>query len=339
MRGQRWCAMLSAHSMKTLFALFFCSLCMVARAGQPIVRMFKTISLPGVSGRFDHFSVDLNGHRLFVAALGNDTLEIIDVAAGKSLHTIAGLHKPQGVAFLPGHHQIVVANGGDGTVKFFNGDSYTLEKAVEKLDDADNVRVDSAEKIVYVGYGDGALAAIDASTARHVGDIKLPGHPESFQLEEQGDRIFVNVPNAKQITVLSRKTGSVVATWPMTKFHANFPMALDEENHRLFIGCRRPARLVILDTESGRLIADLEISGDTDDVFYDPKLKLVYISCGAGFIDVISQEDANAYAARERVPSSSGARTAFFSPEREELYLAVPLRGKQIAEIRTYKTE
>jgi hypothetical protein len=325
--------------MKTLLALFAVTLAITVRGEPAGLRSAQTISLSGVSGRFDHFAVDIQGHRIFVAALGNDTVEVLDVAQGKRLHTLKGLHKPQGVAYLSRQNQIIVASGGDGTVKFFNGTSYALENTISNLDDADNVRVDATEAAVYVGYGDGAIALIDPATGKLTGNVQLAAHPESFQLEKDGNRIFVNLPDAAQIAVIDRKSKTVVATWPMTESRANFPMALDETHHRLLVGCRRPARLVVLDTGSGRRMADLEIVGDTDDVFYDAKRKCIYISGGDGYLDLVRQESADTYKLHDRMPTAAGARTAFFSPESAEVYVAVPLRGKQTAEIRTYKAE
>jgi len=304
-----------------------------------MLKLTKTIPLAGVKGRFDHFTADVEGKRLFVAALGNDTLEIIDAAAAKRLHTITDLHKPTGVAFLAEANQIVAANGDDGTVKIFDGTNYKLVKNITGLDDADNVRLDPKAHLIYVGYGDGALAAIDAQKFEAVGTIKLKAHPESFQLEQNGNRIFVNVPDAKHIAVVDRQKRIVIATWPMEKFRANFPMALDRANHRLFVGCRTPSRLVAFDTTTGKMVTDLEISGDTDDTFYDAKLKRVYISCGEGFVDVIDQRNADSYQSRERIASRAGARTSFFSAEMNELYLAVPQRGNQDAEIRVFQPE
>jgi DNA-binding beta-propeller fold protein YncE len=220
--------------------LLYCVALSLGAAESVTLKLTKTIPLPGVSGRFDHFAVDTNSHRIFAAALGNNTLEVIDGAAEKRLHSITGLHKPTGVAFLPGQNQIVVANGDDGTVKVFDGTTYKVLKNITGLDDADNVRLDTKANRIYVGYGDGALAAIDTANWQQVSSIKLKAHPESFQLEQNGSRVFVNVPDAKQIAVIDREKSAVIASWPMEKFHANFPMALDESNHRLFVGCRSP---------------------------------------------------------------------------------------------------
>jgi DNA-binding beta-propeller fold protein YncE len=310
-----------------------------AGAAPATLKLIQTIPLPGVTGRFDHFAVDAKGHRLLVAALGHNTLEVLDIAAGQRLRSIGGLHKPTGVLYLASSNQIAVANGDDGTFKTFDGASYELLKSLTGLDDADNVRFDAKAGTIYVGYGSGALAILAATTMNLTGSIKLPAHPESFQLEAQGPRIFVNVPDARQIAVLDRQKQSVTATWPMKEFQANFPMALDEANHRLFIGCRKPARLVVFDTTAGKPVTDVAISGDTDDLFYDAARKRLYLSCGEGFLDVVAQRDADHYERIERVPTAAGARTSFYSPALDRLWLAVPQRGRQSAEVRAYRPQ
>ena len=326
--------------MKPIAIFLLCSLALCARAQEPAtLKLTKTIPLPGVKGRFDHFAIDVKGRRLFLAALGNNTLEVVDVAAGKRLHSITGLKKPTGVVYLPVSNRIAVANGDDGTFRVYNGTSYALVTTVDSLDDADNVRVDQKSKLIYVGYGEGALAVIDPATMKQTGSIKLAAHPESFQLESQGNRIFVNVPDAKQVAVIDRAQATVLATWPMTQFTANFPMVLDEATGRLFVGCRQPARLVVFDASTGKPVTDLAISGDTDDLFYDAKRKRVYLSCGEGFVDVIGQRDADTYQSLDRIPTRAGARTSFFSADLNEFYLAVPLQGEHEAEIRVFQPQ
>jgi YVTN family beta-propeller protein len=300
--------------------------------------LIKTVPLPDVRGRIDHFALDAEGQRLFVAALGNDTVEVIDLGTGKRLHTIGHCSTPQGVAFATAENRLAVANGGSGSVKILDATSFQTLQSIDNLPDADNARYDAKPGLFYVGHSDGALAVIRATNGELIANIKLAGHPESFQLEQNGNRIFVNVPDAGQVAVVDRDQRAVVATWPMEKFHGNFPMALDETNHRLFVGCRHPARLVVLDTTTGKHMGDVEISSDTDDLFYDAGRKLIYASCGGGFIDVIEQRNADSYELRERIATVSGARTSFFRPERGELYLAVRaglISGS--AEIRIFK--
>lgn len=147
--------------------------------------------------------------------------------------------------------------------------------------------------------------------------------------------MFVNVPGAKQIAVVTA-TENRVRSFPMEKFQANFPMALDEANHRLFVGCRRPARLVILSSEDGKEIGNTEISEDTDDLFYDAKRKRVYVSCGEGFIDVIDCGAPETPRRIEKVATRPGARTSLFSAELDRLFLAVPRHGGEQAELRIY---
>jgi hypothetical protein len=305
----------------------------------PFLIQSKTIALPGVKGRFDHFALDLKGKRLFVAALGNNTLEAIDLAAGQRLRSLRGLGKPTGVLFLPDLDRLFVACGDDGVLGEFDGRTLERIKTIPGLDDADNIRFDPKAGLIYLGYGAGALAVIRAATAEIVARILLPAHPESFQLERTGTPIFVNVPEAGQIAVIDRERRATAATWPTADFKDNFPMALDEPDRRLFVGCRRPPRLLVLDATSGKRVADLAISGDIDDLFYDAARRRIYASCGEGFVDIIENAGADRFTRQSSIPTRAGARTSFFSPETDEYYLAVPERGPDEAEIRVFKAK
>jgi hypothetical protein len=296
----------------------------------------QTIPLTGVEGRIDHLAADPAGQRLFLAALGNSTLEMIDLHAGKVVHHVRDLREPQGVSYAPEVGRIFVGVGQGGTCDIFEGKSLALLQRVAGMADADNVRYDAGAKRIYVGYGNGALGMLDAATGKRLGDVRLAAHPESFQLEKQGKRIFVNVPRAHQVAVVDRERRSVVATWPVKGAAANFPMALNEADHRLYLGCRQPARLLILDTGSGKEIAGLAIGGDTDDLFYDAARQRLYVICGAGSIDVLQQKDADHYDAVAHIATAAGARTGLFVPDLGRLYLAVPHRGQQAAEVRVY---
>jgi hypothetical protein len=306
-----------------------------AQEGSPL-HMVHTMPLPHVEGRIDHLAVDLHTQRLFVAALGNNTLEVLDLKAGTPLHTVPGLHEPQGVLFLPESNTIVVTNGQTGRCDFFDGTSLQQRQSVTLAGDADNVRYDAATHILYAGYGAGALGLIDVTRAQHLGDIPLQGHPEAFQLEQAGPHIFVNVPSAHHIAVVDREKRAVITTWPLQGAEANFPLALDETHHRLFVGVRTPPMLMVMDTESGKEIARVQSVGDADDLFYDAQHRRIYIAGGAGFLSIVAQEDADHYTPVATIPTASGARTALWVPERGQLLLAVPHRGTQGAEIRVY---
>lgn len=322
-----------------IVSVVLCGFLISARADDAL-KLIATVPLPGVTGRFDHFAIDTEGQRLFVAALGNNTLEIISVSNKSRITTIPGLRKPTGAVFLHDKNQFGVAAGADGVFKIFSGADYKLIATIDSLDDADNVRLDPKNKeTIFVGYGDGALAIIDAKTWKKIGDIKIAGHPESFQLENSGDDIYINVPGVKEVIVADRKTRRVRTALPMTKFKSNFPLALDETNNRIFIGCRSTPRLVVLDKQKGHELANREISSDTDDLFYDATRQLLYISCGEGFIDVLSASPTQPLKRIQKIPTRSGARTSFFSANLDRFFVAVPNRARDPAEIRIYQPQ
>ena len=296
----------------------------------------KAIELPHVEGRIDHLAFDSRTQRLFVAALGNNTVEVLDTKAGVHLTSLPGFAEPQGIAVVPDGRTVAVANRRSGGVQLLNADDYRRGPTLQPGDNADNVRYDASANRLYVGFGSGAIGAIDPGGGKLLGQVGVAGHPESFQLERTGSRIFVNVPTADQIAVIDRTAMKPVSTWHVGGAGACFPMALDEANHRLFIGCRRPAKTIVFDTTSGREVGSFEIVGDTDDLFYDAAKKRLYVSGGEGFIDVIEEQTPNAFARIAHIPTAAGARTALFVPDQHRFYLAVPHRDSQRAEIRVY---
>jgi DNA-binding beta-propeller fold protein YncE len=323
--------------MRLLSILFTFVAIGLAQSNKPL-RLEKTIPLPDVKGRIDHMSIDVKNQRLFMAALGNNTVEVIDVAHGKRIHSIPGLHEPQGVLYLPDVNRLYVANGDDGTLRLFDGSSYEAIKTIELGDDADNVRFDALAKHVYVGYGSGALAVLNEDGTK-VAEIGLDAHPESFQLEKNGPRLFVNLPKSRKVAVVDRTRGSVVATWRTGGAFSNYPMALDEKDRRLFIVCRAPPRLLVLDTNTGRVVENLPVIGDSDDVFYDADRKRIYATGGEGGISVYQRENADHYKEIAKIPTVKGARTSFFSPDLSKLFVAIRAEGSEPAAIRVYSTQ
>ena len=278
--------------------------------------------------------MDVAGQRLFVCALGNGTLEIIDLKTGQRVQGIAGFKEPQGVRYLAESGLVVVASGGDGTATFLEGNPLKRSKTIPVGEDADNVRYDAGQRKVYVGR-DGALVVLDPKERTRTLDIPLDGHPESFQLDSAG-RIYVNIPQRQKVAVVDVAKGSVVASWTLSGVAANYPMALDETNHRLFIATRRPPRLLVFDTTTGHNVATLEIDGDSDDLFYDAARRRLYAICGDGSVVVLTQADADHYRTLARIPTVAGARTGLFAPELNRLYVAVPHRTSPVAEIRVF---
>ena len=309
--------------------------------------LIQKIPITNVNGRIDHMAVDITGNQklLFVAEIENNSLNVIDLNSAKRIHTIDNglLSEPQGVIFVPRYGRIFVSNGQDGSVDIFDVKSFNLDKRVQLPSaDADNMRYDSRNGLVYVGYGQGGLGVINTIDGSFVGNIKLTGHPESFQIEQGTnkpaagvhDRIFVNVPDSNSVVVVNwnRK-----ATWSISNAQNNFPMALDESHHRLFIGTRDPPKLITFDTDSGKMVSSIDIAQDPDDIFYDALNKRIYVSCGEGFINVIQQRDADNYILIGSIPTAKDARTSLFVPELSRFYLAVPQQGNQESELRVYK--
>jgi DNA-binding beta-propeller fold protein YncE len=306
------------------------------------------ISLAGVKGRIDHFSVDVKGQRLFVAAVENHTLEVVDLKSGQRVHTITDLAEPQGVFYDASTNRLFVACGLDGVTKIFHGTTFQVLATVKFPEDADNIRYDERSKGVIVGYagakqlrkreeGTGGLGFID-SNGKKVGDIVIDAHPEAFQLERVGSRLFVNVPDKKEIEVIDAVKRSVMARWPVSAEN-NFPMALDESHHRLFVGCWKPPQLLVFDTETSKEVASGEIAGSTDDLFYDSQRGRVYVLTSKGFLEVFQQKDPDHYSRIARYSTPPRSQTGLFVPEWGELFVAIPAQGEQGAEIRMYRAQ
>ncbi len=301
-----------------------------------LLRREKTITLDDVKGRIDHLSLDAQHKRLYVAALGNDTVEVVDLATGARVQTVRGLAEPQGVLVVPERDRLFVANRRDGTLRVLAATRLTTLATVRLGADADNLRRD-ADGRIWVGWGDGALTAVDPD-GRRLAEVPLGAHPESFQLERNGRRIFVNLPDSHRVAVVDRDKAAVVASWTTGTASANFPMALDEPDRRLFVVCRTPARLVALDTDSGRIAAELPTVGDADDVFYDAAARRLYVSGGEGRVAVVQQAAPDRYQEVGRIATSAGARTSLFSPDLARLFLAVRRQGASPAAIWEFAT-
>jgi hypothetical protein len=304
-----------------LAALFLFS---PASASSQSLVLARTIDLPAVTGRIDHLDIDLEGKRLFVAALATGSLEVIDLRTGRRIGRFWPLSEPQGVAYLPARRRVVVASGGSGRVEAYDG-APSAVASVGHLDDADNVRFDAGSDRMIVGYGR-ALAVLDPQTLAVTRRIELPGHPEAFELESSGRRVFVNVPSAGQIVVIDRQSGTIASTWPVTGAAGNFPMALDESSNRLYVATRRPALLQAYDTTTGKRVAELPLCTDADDLFFDAQRRQLYAICGQGVVEVVRRRENDRYEVAERLETSPGARTGLFVPRLSTLFVAVPAR-------------
>ena len=326
--------------------------CGIAAAQEaPALTPKNPIPLTKVEGRMDHLGVDVMGQRLFATAFDNHTLEVIDLKTGRQVHTIPNLDEPQGAYYDAATNRLFVACGGDGTVKIVDGTTFQLLQMVTLDLDADNVRYDARGKHIVVGFGGekflagkvtrpgggGALEVLDLM-GKKVAEIPTDAHPESFQLEKIGTRVFVNVPDKQEVEVADLVKGTVLAHWKVDVCTTNFPMSLDEAHHRLFVGCRIPARLAVFDTETGKIVASPTIVEHTDDLFFDASKDRIYI-LGEGFIEAWQEKDPDHYERVGRYSTPADGRTGLFVPDLGELFETIPHHGQQGAEILVYETK
>ena len=337
--------------MRARFALGFALILLpglAAAQGVAPLKLSARIPLANVNGRMDHMAIDIDGQRIFATAFDNHTLEVIDLRAGKQVATIPNLNEPQGAYYDGSGKRLFVASGGDGTAKLFNGTTLQLMTTAKLGQDADNVRFDARRNHVLAGYGgekflygkatreqgDGALGILDL-TGKVVARIPTAAHPESFQLEKTGNRVFINVPDKMEIQVADLSNNQTIAHWPATGCSDNFPMQLDEAHHRLFVACRSPESLMAFDTDSGKPVANVKLDPAvfSDDMFYDAARGRIYVIGRAvggsderapspGFVEVFRQVNANNYQKISSYPTGWGAQTGWFVPEWSKLIIA-----------------
>jgi DNA-binding beta-propeller fold protein YncE len=327
---------LASNTMKSMRWLSLSVMMILGSAGLAEERsalvLEKKIPLPHVQGRIDHLAIDVEQRRLFVAALGNDTVEVVDLAAARVMRTLTGLDEPQGIAYQPTMKRLYVANGGDGSVRVFGGVDLMPLAKINVGADADNVRIDQSAHEVYVGVGAGAIAIVDEISQSVVASLPLKSHPESFQLATSSSAIFANVPDAAEIAVLDRRTHKQVSAWPVGKLHANYAMALDEKNQRVLVSFRKPATIVAFDSRSGMVVDQIATCDDADDLFVDAKRSYVYVACGEGFVDVFALQK-EGYVRIAHVKTIAGARTALYSVELDMFFLAARATAAEAASL------
>lgn len=330
--------------LRTSALAFLCLILVPAGAQQPpqqlpgSLRLEREIPLPGVQGRIDHLAADVAGQRVFIAAHDNGTLEIVDLAQGKRVDQIKDLKEPQGVAFVPSNGAVYVTTGGDGSVRSFDAHTLKLLNNVTLGADADNLRYDAAHQQLLAGYDSGAIAMLGLDLAKRT-NFRLPAHPESFQFAPDGQHLYVNLPDHHTIGLIDLTAQTVNADWTHPSATANFAMAVDAATHRLFIPFRQPARLLVVNSDTGRITAWAPTVGDVDDVFVNEALRLVYVVGGQGYVDVVFVRAADAMVSRARVPTAPGARTGLYIPEWNKLLVAAPRQGTTDARLLVFTVQ
>ena len=320
----------------TIFLVFTCISCNSQPSfGLSHLLLEKTIHLAGIKGRIDHMDVNLKDQIVYMAALGNNSLEIISLANGTTIHSIKNLDEPQGVAYIPQHNEIFVANGGNGVCNFYSAKDFKKIAAVNLSSDADDVRYDSADKKIYVGYGAGGIAIIDANAHKQIGDIKLPAHPEGFQIDKSLNRLYVNLPDADKIGVVDVNKQQLIALWNNVS-KANFPMAIDTANHYIFVGYRSPAKLAVIDGRTGKIVSTFAMVSDADDLYYDEDSQQAFVSGGGGAVQLFRKEG-NKYKQVASITTRSGGRTSLLIPQLKFFVLAERAAQNREAELLVYK--
>ena len=237
----------------------------------------------------------------------NNTLDIIDLKTGKLLEQVKGQQGIQGVAYAPDLDRVFVGLAIRGFCNIFDGEKYKLLKSIKFEDDADNVRYHEPTHRVYVAHAEKSLGIVDAQSYELKADVKLPNSAEGFVNETKRPRLYVCIPQQpSEITVIDLGKNEIIQHYPVKMAESGHPIALDEANHRLFVGCRTPAAVVVMDTETGREITAIPIAKEVDDLFYDAGRKQLYASCGEGFLSTIKQLDANRYEAGDKIATAKG---------------------------------
>jgi DNA-binding beta-propeller fold protein YncE len=324
-----------------ILLLSYCCTCISCNGqqkpfGMEHLKLEKTIEMPDVNGRIDHLAINVKDKVVYVAALGNNTVEVIDLTKGALIKSIKGIAEPQGIAYIPETNEIAVASGGNGDCVFFNATSFQQVTIIHLAGDADNIRYDAATKQMYVGYGDGGIAMIDPVTHKQTGDVKLPAHPESFQLDKKNNRLYVNLPDNHSIAIIDLNTFTHTDTWKISKYSANFPMTLDTANDLVFVGFRHPALLVSYNSKTGKQVSTNELVGDVDDIFYDTAQRII-ASGGDGYINIFERENTTSYKKIADIPGRSGARTSLLIPSLQTFIVAERANGGKKAALAIYK--
>ena len=320
--------------------------CGLALAGSESgLALTQTIPLPDVDGRLDHFAIDLKGRRAFLAALAKNTIEVIDLNAGRVIKTLPGFAKPQGVCFVPEFNRLYIATGLDGALTTLDATTLSVQRTAHVSLGADAIGYDPRTRLLYVGSGGGDaneatgdLTVFSAKDGVQVAALSTDAHAGGSLVEMRGEHLYVLVPEKAQVLVLDRRTHAPLAKWTIQDIQKIVALDLDEKDHRLFLGVRTPASIVVLDSTSGAVMTSIPTVGTLDGLAYDRARRRIYTTGGEGFIDVTQQIDADHYERVARIPSGPNARTSLFVPEWHRLYVAVPRDKQRGAELRAYDT-
>jgi len=326
----------------SLLVLLGCSLSATSQTSAPLT-LSRTISLPGINGKFDHLAIDIKGNRLFIAATGNHSVEVINLKTDKVQQSIAGLGKPHGLAWVEATGSLYVADGTLADLSVYSGTPLALSGKIKLSDDADDMVYDDANRMLYVGHGGDAanpakVAVVDTEHFTLVANLPVATHPEALEIDPQSRRVFANIAESNEVAVIGAKSKDIVAHWKLTKAGDNVPLVFDADHHLLLVACRTPATLLALDAGTGKELASAASAGQADDLFYDSSLHRIYLISGAGEVDSYQVGEGNSLQVLPAVHTVSGAKTALFVQSQNVLYVGVPGTSDRAGEVRVYKT-
>jgi DNA-binding beta-propeller fold protein YncE len=358
------------NPMKTGLAILLTSLVAFVSSAQaqtqtqtePMPKLIGYITLPDLEGWMDHMAVDVKGQRLFVPAEHKKSIEVVDLRAGKVIHSITGFDgAPRKTLYLPDTNQIWVDDG--ASVKSFSADSYALIKNIPfDLDKSaklipDNGAFDPATGQFYVTITadansatatvKGSVEIVDTKTGQRAGNIKLDGtDPSGIAFDAATPRMFVILGDTAQVQVIDRDKRAIIATWEITGGTAPHTVAIDTAHHRLFVGARvkpghifKPGKMVVMDTDTGKVVAALDTEGGADEIQYDAASQRVYFTGTTGHVDVFKQLDADHYQHLGKLVTAADAKTSLLVPELKRFYVGVPKRNVAIPPTRDVITE
>jgi hypothetical protein len=324
------------------FFMWLAVACVPAQQTSPLL-LQRTIALPAGTAKFDHFAIDLEANRLFIAATGNHSIEVLDLNTGKVSETLTGLGKPHGLAWLADSHTLYASDGTQSDLKIFAGSPLRQVKSIKLSEDADDMVYDSAGHRLYVGHGGGEsapaqVAVVDTTSQTLMKNLPVATHPESLEIDNATRRIFVNVADAAEVALIDGKDSSPAGSWKLSSAKDNVPLAFDHEHNVLFVACRAPARLLVLDGSSGSELADLPAAAGADDLFYDAELHRVYLVAGAGEVDVYEIHPDKSVQALGSTTTSAGSKTGLFVAAQHALYVGSVANAGKEAEVLVYAT-
>ncbi|WP_433971486.1 YncE family protein [Tunturiibacter lichenicola] len=332
---KRILAVLMFYSLSASFAL--------TQMAAPLV-LERKILLPGVKGKFDHFAIDEVGNRLFAAATGNKSVEVIDLASEKVTQSLTGMGKPHGLVWVAATRRLFVADGEKAELTVFEGEPLKLLKSIKLFEDADDMVYDAQSEMLYVGHGGtdsanpASVAILDAKRLSVLKQLSMAAHPEALELDPGGKRVFVNVSDAGEVVVIDGRTHLQMKTWTLANAKGNTPLAYDGPDDLLLVGCRMPAKLLVLNGKTGEQLSSAPADSGADDLFYDAETHRAYLITGSGAVDSFSLSSSGKLQALGVTHTAVGAKTGLLVPSQSAMYIGVPGTGTP-SEVDVYRTE